>query len=239
MELCSTAISPNGRLKVPHLLGFLNPSDLCLHPRVSLDLTTNTSPTFPQQALIFTNRLSPIHLALPMLTNPSGNDFKVIVSQFEQLHTQPLGPSGYDLTTLIPFRSTRFNQSINNKPYFFNGPLSGVLVQPAAYTFIYRFLENKSAEYPNGYLNSNVLKSFSITGEPGSFVWTEGHEKISDNWYKRALGDEYTITYFLDPEFLDIGGNTGETYTFNGVDIEDLTGGVFNAATLLEGDNLG
>jgi len=35
-----------------------------------------------------------------------------------------------------------------------------------------------------------------------------------------------------------IGGNTGKPNTFTGVNIADLTGGVFNAATLLEGNNL-
>lgn len=35
-----------------------------------------------------------------------------------------------------------------------------------------------------------------------------------------------------------VGGNTGEPNTFTGVNVEDLTGGVFNAKTLLEGNNL-
>jgi hypothetical protein len=35
-----------------------------------------------------------------------------------------------------------------------------------------------------------------------------------------------------------VGGNTGEPNTFTGVNITDLTGGVFNAETLLEGNNL-
>jgi hypothetical protein len=35
-----------------------------------------------------------------------------------------------------------------------------------------------------------------------------------------------------------IGGNTGQPNTFTGVDIDDLTGNVFNAQTLLEGNNL-
>jgi hypothetical protein len=34
-----------------------------------------------------------------------------------------------------------------------------------------------------------------------------------------------------------IGGNTGSPNTFTGVHIADLTGGVFNAETLLEGNN--
>lgn len=176
-----------------------------------------------------------------------GNDYKLIMSQWEELYAQPLGPNGYDLTTLTPFRASRFQQSIDQNPYFFNGPFTGVLVQPAAYTFIYRFMSNKSAEYPEGYLNGEVLKSFfSITGEPGSFTWTEGHEKIPDNWYKRAIGDEYTIPYFnIDllaaaaqyPQFLDVGGNTGTTNSFTGVDVTSLTGGVYNLQTLGQGNN--
>ncbi|KAN0106888.1 Cloroperoxidase [Hyaloscypha variabilis] len=177
-----------------------------------------------------------------------GNDYKVILPQFEEMYAQPLGPNGYDLTALTPFRASRFQQSIDNNPYFFNAPFSGVLVQPAAYTFIYRFMSNKSEEYPEGYLDGEVLKSFfAITGDPDSgFTWTEGNERIPDNWYKRAIGDEYTIPYFnLDltaaaaqyPQFLDVGGNTGKTNTFTGVDIENLTGGVYNLQTLAQGNN--
>jgi len=123
-----------------------------------------------------------------------------------------------------------------------------VVVQPAAYTFIYRFMANKSEEHPQGKLNGDVLKSFfSITGEDGNFKYTEGHERIPDNWYKRNAVDEYTIPYFsLDnlemasqhPEFLSVGGNTGKVDTFTGVDPSELTDGVFNAQTLLEGNNL-
>jgi hypothetical protein len=159
----------------------------------------------------------------------------------------PLGPNGYDLTVLTPFRASRFQQSIENNPYFFNGPFTGVLVQPAAFTFIYRFMSNKSEEYPEGYLDADVLKSFfAISGEPGSFQWNEGQERIPDNWYKRAIGDEYTIPFFDTdltsaafqyPQFLSVGGNTGEVNTFTGVDISDLTGGVYNSQNLADGDN--
>jgi len=34
------------------------------------------------------------------------------------------------------------------------------------------------------------------------------------------------------PQFLDVGGNTGKTNTFTGVDLQDLTGGVYNLQTL-------
>lgn len=181
------------------------------------------------------------------LRDNSGNDYQVVISQFDELYSQPLGPNGYDLTSLTPFRASRFQQSIDNNPYFFNGPFSGVLVQPAAYTFIYRFMSNKSEEYPEGYLDGDVLKSFfSITGQPGSFSWTPGGEQIPDNWYKRAIGDEYTIPYFNSdltaaaaqyPQFLDVGGNTGTTNTFTGLDLQNITGGVYNTETLGQGDN--
>ena len=169
------------------------------------------------------------------------------MSQWDELYASPLGPNGYDLTTLTPFRAKRFQESINNNPYFFNGPFTGVAVQPAAYTFIYRFMSNKSAEYPEGYLDGEVMKSFfSITGTKGNFKWTPGYEKIPDNWYKRAIGDEYTIPYFQTdlgaaalqyPQFLDVGGNTGKTNTFTGLDLQSLTGGVYNTKTLGQGDN--
>jgi len=160
-----------------------------------------------------------------------------------------LGPNGYDLSALTPFRAQRFQESKDNNPYFFNGPFTGVAVQPAAYTFIYRFMANKSSEYPEGYLDANVLKSFfSITGDtPDTFQWKEGYEKIPNNWYKRALGDEYSIPFFQTdllaaalefPQLLDVGGNTGTKDSFSGVDLQDLTGGVYHSGTLLEGNNL-
>jgi hypothetical protein len=40
------------------------------------------------------------------------------------------------------------------------------------------------------------------------------------------------------PELGSIGGNTGTVNSFTGVDLSDLTGGLLNAATLLEGNNL-
>jgi hypothetical protein len=66
-------------------------------------------------------------------------------------------------------------------------------------------------------------------------------------WHRRPIGDEYGLLSLnfdaLDaitsnPYIIAIGGNTGEPNTFTGVDIGDLTGGVFNAQTLLEGNNL-
>ncbi len=40
------------------------------------------------------------------------------------------------------------------------------------------------------------------------------------------------------PVLASIGGNLGKVNSFAGVNLEDLTGGVLNAANLLEGNNL-
>lgn len=70
---------------------------------------------------------------------------------------------------------------------------------------------------------------------------------IPSNWYRRAQEYPYEITYFLadllnaallHPKFLSIGGNTGTVNSFTGVDVANLTGGIFNSASLLEGNNL-
>ncbi|KAG9249323.1 hypothetical protein BJ878DRAFT_579585 [Calycina marina] len=183
-----------------------------------------------------------------VLYGDAGNDYKLILHQFNKLCNSSLWPDGYDLSTLITFRAKRFKESQDTNPYFFNGPFIGVAVQPAAYIFIYRFMSNKSTDFPEGYLNAGVLKTFSsITGDSSaSFKWTEGYESIPDSWCKPAIGDEYTISYFqsdlvaaaLDySQLLDVGGNTGTVDSFTGVDVQALTGGVFNTATLAEGNN--
>ena len=179
----------------------------------------------------------------------TGNDYLLQLAQFKELYA--LGQQNndsIDLSVLTAYRNTRFTQSIDNNPYFFNAPFAGVIAQPAAWSFIYRFMANKSAEYPEGLLTGDVLKSFySVTGDtPDSFVYTPGHEKIPDNWYKRNLVDYYTIPYLsIDsnvmalqhPEFLAVGGNTGTGNSFVGVDIQNLTSGVYSADDLLKGKN--
>lgn len=178
-----------------------------------------------------------------------GNDYLLQLSQFKALYELGAADDNYDLDLLTAYRYTRFNESINNNPYFFNAPFSGVIAQPAAWSFIYRFMANKSEEYPEGQLNGEVLKSFfAITGDTeDEFVYTPGYERIPENWYTRNILDAYTIPYLtLDstamllehPEFGSVGGNTGTTNSFVGLDPGDLTGGVFNADTLSEGNNL-
>ncbi|KAH3905278.1 hypothetical protein HBI56_209750 [Parastagonospora nodorum] len=186
---------------------------------------------------------SPLRADLYKNGNPVGLD----VPQFEQLIAMPQGPNGYDLTVMHPFRGARYKDSVATNGRYWAGPLTHFAINTATYLFTYHFFANYSTEYPDGFLSEQTLKSFEgVSGERGSFKWKHGAERIPENWYRRQPGNDYGILNFaLDavgalqalPYMAVIGGNTGEPNTFTGVNIADLTGGVFNAATLLEGNN--
>jgi len=179
----------------------------------------------------------------------SGNNYITSADQFQDMINA--SPGGYvTLDSLAEYRSQRFDRQIANNPYLFNGPFPGLLVQPAAFTFIYRFMANHSEENPIGELSYETIQSwFGIQGENGNYTAPFGYERIPENWYRRSIGAPYDIPYFmgdvvafaaLHPKFLDIGGNLdGKVNNFAGVQIENLTNGVFNSADLLKGNNLG
>jgi hypothetical protein len=177
-----------------------------------------------------------------------GQDYVLKMKNFQALYDAGKADDNYDLQLLTDRRAARFQENIQGNPYFFNAPFSGVVAQPAAWSFIYRFMGNKSAEYPAGKLNGEVLKSFyAITGDDGNFKYTPGYERIPENWYTRNQLDPYDVLFLNQDttfqllqhlEFASIGGNTGTPNSFVGVDPEELTDGVFNAQTLLQGNNL-
>jgi len=178
----------------------------------------------------------------------AGNDYITESDQFQELVNACRGGE-ITMDCLTDFRSYRNDVQIANNKYYFYGPFTGILVQPAAYTFIYRFMANHTAERPEGILNYSVLQSwFGVQGSNGNYKAVQGTERIPDNWYRRPQAYPYSIPYFmadvlnaaaLHPKFLNIGGNTGTTNSFTGVDLADLTGGVFNGQTLAQGNNLG
>lgn len=111
-------------------------------------------------------------------------------------------------------------------------------------------MANHSEENPTGVLSHESIQTwFGIEGEDGSYTAPFGHERIPDQFYRRSLTAPYTIPYFLvdtvnaaalHPKFLSIGGNLdNQTNNFAGVQVEDLTGGLFRSADLLSGNNLG
>ena len=91
------------------------------------------------------------------------------------------------------------------------------------------------------------MKSFFAITEhsDGSLTWQPGYERIPDNWYRRPLGpqNEYSPASFaLDfakiiqtvPEAASVGGNTGTTNSFTGVDLGDITSGAYHTQDLLD-----
>lgn len=85
-------------------------------------------------------------------------------------------------------------------------------------------------------------------GTPLTFEQTHspGQERIPLNWYRRPTTSQYNVVEVVAdlqisnaayPGITRVGGNTGTTDSFTGVDLQDLTGGVFNSATLFDGNN--
>ncbi|CZT22238.1 related to oxidase [Ramularia collo-cygni] len=169
-----------------------------------------------------------------------GSNQKLVLSQFKTLYNaQPdASTANYNLEVLREFRGKRYAESIAKNPDFAYLPFGGILVSQAAYTFIYRFMGNKSIEYPSGVLNKDVLKSFmSITGDDDNMKWTFGNERIPENWYKRNQADEYSVPYFFSdilyfaetqPEILNIGCNQGQVNTFLPLNTNLLTNGAYS-----------
>ena len=167
------------------------------------------------------------------------------MSQFMTLYNmQPnAATANYNLDVFRSFRQTRLQDSISKNPYFFYGPFDGIEVSQAAYTFIYRFMSNKSAENPEGVLNKDVLKTWmSVTGPENNLQHVPGHESIPDNWYKRNALDTYSIPYFeadilyfaaTDPQILTIGCNAGKVNTYNTISPSVLTAGASTVTSLL------
>ncbi|CZS99271.1 related to oxidase [Rhynchosporium agropyri] len=137
--------------------------------------------------------------------------------------------------------------SIQNNPYYFSAPFAG-LVTPIAHTLVPLAFSNHSASNIQGYLDRSILKSFfSISGPESALVYTPGHERIPLNWYRRPTNNQLGIVNgFADlgvtatrfPDLISIGGNTGTVNSFVGVNPADISGGIFNAANLLQGNNL-
>ncbi|KAL5114502.1 hypothetical protein ACEQ8H_007592 [Pleosporales sp. CAS-2024a] len=178
----------------------------------------------------------------------TGDPVSLNLTLFEQLLSMPLGPNGIDKSVMTAFRLKRVRHSIATNGHYFAGPVTFFALNPATYLFTYRFFANHTAENQEGYLDAQTLMTFEgVTRENGKYMWSPGRERIPENWYRRFIGDEYTIPYFTadavgtelaNPELIRLGGNTGQPNTFTGVDIDDLTGNVFNAQTLLQGNNI-
>ncbi|KAJ7024073.1 hypothetical protein C8F04DRAFT_1303402 [Mycena alexandri] len=178
-----------------------------------------------------------------------GDNYHLQLRYFEALYNlQPDSPdSNYDAETIFEHSHIRFHQSIAEDEFFFYGPLQ-MFVSCLTHNLVYGLMSNHSAESPEGFLQGEVLKSiYAISTDlSGNLVYTPGHERIPENWYRRPFLDEYDARHVIPdllamwlryPELLLFGGNINGTNTYAPIDIGNLTGGVFNTASLLEGDN--
>ncbi|KAG9664922.1 Cloroperoxidase, partial [Aureobasidium melanogenum] len=141
----------------------------------------------------------------------------------------------------------RFQESISTNPNFYYGPYTGMIARNAGYAFTGRISSNHTKENPmGGHLTKDVFASFyAVYEENGRLVYRKGHEQIPANWYRRLI--DYglielnldLVAWFLKyPILASIGGNLGTVDSFAGLDLEDITGGVLNATSLLEENNL-
>ena len=102
---------------------------------------------------------------------------------------------------------------------------------------------NHSDEFPAGRLDQETLKSFfAVSGDNDNLVYTPGHERIPDNWYKRSdpytfskAGDDVNLISTRYPDTIPIGCNMGKKYTLHCVDITNhcSTTGEVNTFTLI------
>ncbi|KAK7923484.1 Cloroperoxidase [Apiospora marii] len=141
----------------------------------------------------------------------------------------------------------RFDEAVAINPNFYYGPYTGLVARNAGYIFSGRLLSNHSHENPIGVkLTKSVMRSFyGVHEENGELVYKKGWEQIPENWYRIAV-DYGLVQTNLDlvdwilqhPVLASVGGNLGRVNSFAGVNVEDITGGVLNATSLLEGNNL-
>lgn len=132
--------------------------------------------------------------------------------------------------------------SIATNPNYFSPAYAGVAFTFGAHMFAYELLANHSAEDPRGVLTPEVFESFfSYTRDSnGQLIYKYGHERIPDNWYRRADDDAWTLDDILIstaqqcasyPTNCQVGGNTGTVNSFSGVNLGDITGGLVNSAS--------
>ena len=154
-----------------------------------------------------------------------------------------------DRALWIKHRKNRFEHSIGNNPMFWWGPLSGVFVGEAGICFPGELFKNHSVEHPNGVLTKEVLFNFYSVRQnarTGRMFYTRGHERIPENFYRQPTNNFNPLRFMMClveifsvyPRAAIIGGNTGKVNNFTPVDIENLTGGVFNANDLLDPQKL-
>ncbi|GFF49969.1 aromatic peroxygenase [Aspergillus udagawae] len=175
----------------------------------------------------------------------TGNNYALNMDKFMEWYNMSTDGT-FSMDLMAERAKIRFEQSVQTNPEFYYGPVTGLISRNAGYMFPGRLFRNHSRENPEGVLTKEIVRSFyGIYGEEGNLTYREGWERIPENWYKSPL-DYGLVQLNLDladwilkhPELASIGGNTGTVNSFAGVNVADVTGGVLNLTTLLDGNNL-
>ncbi|KAF1943015.1 Cloroperoxidase [Clathrospora elynae] len=160
-----------------------------------------------------------------------------------------IGEGGLSFDQVGARIAKRVGESVATNPNFYSGPYTGMIGRNGGYAFGSRLLSNHSSEQSEGVLSKEVFKSFwgvyDSPTSPSGLAYRRGHEQIPANWYR--IPQDYTLVqlnldlvkwYLTHPMTLSMGGNMGKVNSFVGIDLSDLTGGVLNANTILEGNGL-
>ncbi|KKY18083.1 putative Chloroperoxidase [Diplodia seriata] len=177
----------------------------------------------------------------------TGDSWTMNMTLFRDFHDRADADGVLSMDLLADQAARRWEYSVAHNPNFYYGPVTGMIARNAGYFFLGRLLANHTEENPEGVLTQEVLRKFFAVeqGEDGELEYKAGHETFPDNWYRKPV--EYgLIPLNLDivgwvmkhPELGSIGGNTGTVNSFTGLDLSNVTGGVVNAASLLEGNKL-
>ncbi|TVY45579.1 Aromatic peroxygenase [Lachnellula subtilissima] len=180
--------------------------------------------------------------------DPIGNVDDTNMTYFGRLYAKQKDAEvpNYNLDVMFEHAIERWYQDISYNPNFIYLPWSGWFVRNAAIIFSGELFNNHSDEYPEGILGKEAFKMiYGVSGPDDNLVYTKGSDRIPENYYRRpedflfmdGAKDLVTYTILKYPALFSIGGNTNGVNTFTGLDFADITGGVFNAANLLEGNN--
>ncbi len=83
-----------------------------------------------------------------------GNNYLVQLPNFMELYNLVDDPNGaYTMDVMLAHAQNRYQQSVSENPYFYYGPLTGMVFRNAGYAFSGRMFRNYSVENPEGILS--------------------------------------------------------------------------------------
>lgn len=141
----------------------------------------------------------------------NGNDYSFNGTLFGRMKdtADRVSNGNFDRNTLAAYRSQRYDESVQENPNFFFGPLALLLY--GASSFLYELFPSFGNE---GTPDLKTISSFFGTSQDSNGKWVSGPERIPDNWYNRRapytnndVTNEILAQYVQYPKLF--GGNVG------------------------------